>query len=55
MTEQESEQINEPESSEITIKIKTLDKEFRVNIIPQKKIEELKQKIESVNIKNNNL
>ena len=51
MTEKTKEMKNEPESEEITVKVKTLDKEFIVKTNPEKKIEDLKQKIEEVNKK----
>ena len=42
------EQSNQSESTPIIIKIRTIDNEFKIETDPSTKIEELKQKIESV-------
>lgn len=47
-------QEKEKDPNDISIKIRTIDKEFMVDINTQDKIEKLKQKIENVNnLKNN--
>lgn len=42
-------QTQEKDPNDISIKIRTIDKEFMVDINSQDKIEKLKQKIENVN------
>ena len=42
-------QTQEKDPNDVSIKIRTIDKEFMVDINSQDKIEKLKQKIENVN------